>query len=314
MYTDTKLEEEIAAIDLMGPEPSDEHSRELYYIGKLRTLIAERSKEAGRQLTACTVTFGCQMNARDSEKLIGILVQSGFAPVETEEADFVIFNTCTVRDNADQRTFGRLGRISHLKKKNPYMKVAICGCMMQEKGNVDKVRKSYPFVDLIFGTHNIYRFAQYLWEVYSTDKKATHIWEKADQIVENLPVERKFSYKSGINIMFGCDNFCSYCIVPYVRGRERSRDPREILRETESLAQDGVREIMLLGQNVNSYGKGLENPITFAELLDEVCKVDGMARPLYDAASQGSVLRPDPGDPGQSQGSQTRPFASAERL
>ena len=278
MYTDTKLEEEIAAIDLMGPEPSDEHSRELYYIGKLRTLIAERSKEAGRQLTACTVTFGCQMNARDSEKLIGILVQSGFAPVETEEADFVIFNTCTVRDNADQRTFGRLGRISHLKKKNPYMKVAICGCMMQEKGNVDKVRKSYPFVDLIFGTHNIYRFAQYLWEVYSTDKKATHIWEKADQIVENLPVERKFSYKSGINIMFGCDNFCSYCIVPYVRGRERSRDPREILRETESLAQDGVREIMLLGQNVNSYGKGLENPITFAELLDEVCKVDGIRR------------------------------------
>ena len=278
MYTDTKLEEEIAAIDLMGPEPSDEHSRELYYIGKLRTLIAERSKEAGRQLTACTVTFGCQMNARDSEKLIGILVQSGFAPVDTEEADFVIFNTCTVRDNADQRTFGRLGRISHLKKKNPYMKVAICGCMMQEKGNVDKVRKSYPFVDLIFGTHNIYRFAQYLWEVYSTDKKAAHIWEKTDQIVENLPVERKFSYKSGINIMFGCDNFCSYCIVPYVRGRERSRDPREILRETESLAQDGVREIMLLGQNVNSYGKGLENPITFAELLDEVCKVDGIRR------------------------------------
>ena len=278
MYTDTKLEEEIAAIDLMGPEPSDEHSRELYYIGKLRTLIAERSKEAGRQLTACTVTFGCQMNARDSEKLIGILVQSGFAPVDTEEADFVIFNTCTVRDNADQRTFGRLGRISHLKKKNPYMKVAICGCMMQEKGNVDKVRKSYPFVDLIFGTHNIYRFAQYLWEVYSTDKKAIHIWEKTDQIVENLPVERKFSYKSGINIMFGCDNFCSYCIVPYVRGRERSRDPREILRETENLARDGVREIMLLGQNVNSYGKGLENPITFAELLDEVCKVDGIRR------------------------------------
>ena len=218
------------------------------------------------------------MNARDSEKLIGILVASGFEPVETEEADFVIFNTCTVRDNADQRTFGRLGRISHLKKKNPYMKVAICGCMMQEKGNVDKVRKSYPFVDLIFGTHNIYRFAQYLWEVYSTDRKATHIWEKTDRIVENLPIERKYPYKSGINIMFGCDNFCSYCIVPYVRGRERSRDPREILRETENLAADGVREIMLLGQNVNSYGKGLENPISFAELLNEVCKVDGIER------------------------------------
>ena len=278
MSNDLQFEKELAAIDLLGPEPSDEHSRELYYIGKLRKLIADRSRAAGRPLTACTVTFGCQMNARDSEKLIGILIKSGFAPMESEDADFVIFNTCTVRDNADQRTFGRLGRISHLKKKNPHMKVAICGCMMQEKGNVDKVRKSYPFVDLIFGTHNIYRFAQYLWEVYSTDRKATHIWEKTDRIVENLPIERKYPYKSGINIMFGCDNFCSYCIVPYVRGRERSRDPREILRETENLAADGVREIMLLGQNVNSYGKGLENPISFAELLNEVCKVDGIER------------------------------------
>lgn len=278
MYNDTQLEKEIAEIDLMGPEPSDEHSRELYYIGKLRKLITDRSAAAGRKLTSCTVTFGCQMNARDSEKLTGILRLSGFEPVESENADFVIFNTCTVRDNADQRTFGRLGRISHLKKKNPQMKVAICGCMMQEKGNVEKVRKSYPFVDLIFGTHNIYRFAQYLWEIYSTGKKVTNIWEKTDQIVENLPVDRKFSYKSGINIMFGCDNFCSYCIVPYVRGRERSRDPREILREAEALARDGVTEIMLLGQNVNSYGRGLDTPVTFAELLNEVCKVEGLRR------------------------------------
>ncbi len=278
MLSDIKLEEEIAAIDLLGPEPSDEHSRELYYMGKLRKLIAERADRIGRPLTACTVTFGCQMNARDSEKLIGILIGSGFAPTESEDADFVIFNTCTVRDNADQRTFGRLGRISHLKKKNPMMKVAICGCMMQEPGNVEKVRKSYPFVDLIFGTHNIYRFAQYLYEVYSSDRKVTQIWDKTDQIVENLPVERKYPYKSGINIMFGCDNFCSYCIVPYVRGRERSREPREILREAESLAADGVTEVMLLGQNVNSYGKGLENPIGFAELLNEVCKVEGLRR------------------------------------
>lgn len=278
MYKDTKLEEEIAAIDLLGPEPSDEHSRELYYIGKLRKLIADRSKEIGRDLTACTVTFGCQMNARDSEKLIGILIGSGFKPTESENADFVIFNTCTVRDNADQRTFGRLGRISHLKKNNPQMKVAVCGCMMQEKGNVDKIRKSYPFVDLIFGTHNIYRFAQYLYEIYNTGNKVTQIWDKSDRIVENLPVERKYSYKSGINIMFGCDNFCSYCIVPYVRGRERSRDPREILKEAENLAADGVTEVMLLGQNVNSYGKGLEEPISFAELLGEVLKVDGLRR------------------------------------
>ena len=278
MYKDTQFETELAAIDLMGPEPSDEHSRELYYIGKLRKLLHDRSEAAGRQLTACTVTFGCQMNARDSEKLIGILLKSGFAPTESENADFVIFNTCTVRDNADQRTFGHLGRISHLKKKNPQMKVAICGCMMQEKSNVEKVLKSYPFVDLIFGTHNIYRFAQYLWEVYDTDRKVTQIWDKSDEIVENLPIERKYAYKSGVNIMFGCDNFCSYCIVPYVRGRERRRDPREILRECEELARDGVTEVMLLGQNVNSYGKGLEEPITFAQLLEEVCKVEGIRR------------------------------------
>lgn len=278
MYKDTQFETELAAVDLMGPEPSDEHSRELYYIGKLRKLIRDRAEAAGRPLTACTVTFGCQMNARDSEKLVGTLLKAGFAPTESENADFVIFNTCTVRDNADQRTFGHLGRISHLKKKNPQMKVAICGCMMQEKSNVEKVLKSYPFVDLIFGTHNIYRFAQYLWEVYDTDRKVTQIWDKSDEIVENLPIERKYAYKSGVNIMFGCDNFCSYCIVPYVRGRERSRDPREILRECEELARDGVTEVMLLGQNVNSYGKGLEEPITFAQLLEEVCKVEGIRR------------------------------------
>ena len=278
MYNDKKLEEEIAAIDLAGPEPGDEHSRELYYIGRLRNLIAEKSAAAGRKLTACTVTFGCQMNARDSEKLTGILIQSGFEPTESEKADFVIFNTCTVRDNADQRTFGHLGRISHLKKRNPLMKVAVCGCMMQESSNVEKIKKSYPFVDLIFGTHNIYCFAKYLYELYSTGKRVIQIWDRSDRIVEDLPLERKYAYKSGVNIMFGCDNFCSYCIVPYVRGRERSRDPREIIREVERLAADGVTEVMLLGQNVNSYGKGLGNPISFPQLLEEVCKVDGIRR------------------------------------
>ena len=248
------------------------------YIEKTRALIADKSLKAGRPLTACTVTFGCQMNARDSEKLTGILRECGFVLTEKENADFVIFNTCTVRDNADQRTFGHLGRISHLKKKNPLMKVAVCGCMMQEKGNVEKIKKSYPFVDLVFGTHNLYRFAEYLWEVYSTDHKVREIWDKTDSIVEDLPIERKYPFKSGINIMFGCDNFCSYCIVPYVRGRERSREPGEIIRETEALARDGVSEVMLLGQNVNSYGKGLEDPISFAELLNEVCKVDGIRR------------------------------------
>lgn len=248
------------------------------YIEKLKLLIAEREAAAGRKLRACTVTFGCQMNARDSEKLSGILRDCGFELTESENADFVIFNTCTVRDNADQRTFGHLGRISHLKKKNPNMKVAVCGCMMQEAGNVEKIKKSYPFVDLVFGTHNLYRFAEYLYKVYSEDRKVREIWDKTDRIVEDLPVERKYPYKSGLNIMFGCDNFCSYCIVPYVRGRERSRDPQEIIREAEALAKDGVSEIMLLGQNVNSYGKGLADPISFPQLLEEVCKVEGIHR------------------------------------
>ena len=278
MTENYKTERTAAAASEVVQVPEDENGREKYYIGKLRRLIEERSMEAGRRLTACTVTFGCQMNARDSEKLSGILRESGFELTTSENADFVIFNTCTVRDNADQRTFGHLGRISHLKKKNPLMKVAVCGCMMQEKGNVDRIKKSYPFVDLVFGTHNLYRFAEYLWEVYSTDRKVREIWDRTDRIVEDLPIERKYPFKSGINIMFGCDNFCSYCIVPYVRGRERSREPGDIIRETEALARDGVSEVMLLGQNVNSYGKGLEAPVSFAQLLREVCKVDGIRR------------------------------------
>ena len=278
MYDNQEFEKEIAQIDLNAPVPQDEHGRELYYIKRLREIVAARSEEAGRPLTACTVTFGCQMNARDSEKLSGTLAKAGFVLTDKEEADFVIFNTCTVRDNADQRTFGHLGRISHLKKKNPRMKVAVCGCMMQEKGNVDRIQKSYSFVDLVFGTHNIYRFAQYLYEIYDEDRKVTQIWDKAESIVESQPTQRKYAYKSGINIMFGCDNFCSYCIVPYVRGRERSREPREIIREVEMLARDGVKEVMLLGQNVNSYGRGLENPVTFAQLLKETAGVDGIRR------------------------------------
>ena len=272
------IEKDYSEKEYSEKEYSEKEYSNKYYIEKLKGLIAEREAEAGRKLRACTVTFGCQMNARDSEKLSGILRDCGFELTESENADFVIFNTCTVRDNADQRTFGHLGRISHLKKKNPKMKVAVCGCMMQEKGNVEKIRKSYPFVDLVFGTHNLYRFAEYLYEVYSEDRKVREIWDKTDRIVEDLPVERKYPYKSGLNIMFGCDNFCSYCIVPYVRGRERSRDPREIIREAETLAKDGVSEIMLLGQNVNSYGKGLSDPISFPQLLEEVCRVEGIHR------------------------------------
>ncbi len=253
--------------------------RQYEYIDKLREMIAQRSADLGRAMTACVVTFGCQMNARDSEKLTGILREAGFVMTEDENADFVIYNTCTIRDNANQKVYGRLGVLNGYKKKNPQMKIAMCGCMPQEEKVIAKLKESYPFVDLVFGTHNLYRFAELLYETYQRPKgMLVEIWQKEGEIVEELPVERKYSFKSGINIMFGCNNFCTYCIVPYVRGRERSRDPREILQEIERLVQDGVVEIMLLGQNVNSYGKNLEGGISFAELLREVEKVEGLKR------------------------------------
>ncbi|MDE6890509.1 MAG: tRNA (N6-isopentenyl adenosine(37)-C2)-methylthiotransferase MiaB, partial [Lachnospiraceae bacterium] len=266
--------------------PEDEPARQYYFIAKCRRYVKAESERLGRPLFSVTVTFGCQMNARDSEKLSGILESIGYVLTEDENADFVIYNTCTVRDNANQRVYGRLGHINSLKKKNPHMKTALCGCMMQEPSVIEKIKKSYRFVDLIFGTHNIYKFPELLAEMFESGtgggdgahRMIIDIWQETDKIVENLPVERKYPFKSGINIMFGCNNFCSYCIVPYVRGRERSRSPEDILAEIRALAKDGVVEIMLLGQNVNSYGKNLENPVTFARLLKEIEKIEGIER------------------------------------
>ena len=218
------------------------------------------------------------MNARDSEKLRGILELIGYELTEQEEADFVLYNTCTVRENANLKVYGRLGYLSGIKKKNPHMIIGLCGCMMQEPEVIEKIRKSYRFVDLVFGTHNIYKFAELLVAAFESDGTVFDIWKDTDKIVEDLPAERTYSFKSGVNIMFGCNNFCSYCIVPYVRGRERSRKPEDIIREIRMLVADGVKEVMLLGQNVNSYGKNLEEPMSFAELLQEVEKIDGLDR------------------------------------
>lgn len=258
--------------------PVQEPERQMYFIEKMRELVQKKSQEKGRPLTCMINTFGCQMNARDSEKLLGILEQIGFVESDSEEADFVLYNTCTVRDNANQKVYGRLGYLNSLKKKNPEMLIALCGCMMQEKTAVEKIKKSYPFVDVIFGTHNIFKLAELLYERLQKRKMVIDIWESTDDIVEELPAERKYPFKSGVNIMFGCNNFCSYCIVPYVRGRERSRKPEDILAEIRRLVADGVVEIMLLGQNVNSYGKTLEQPMTFAELLREVDQIEGLQR------------------------------------
>ncbi len=256
----------------------NETKRQYEYLEIARREVQQLSEKAGRKLTFCVNTFGCQMNARDSEKLVGILEQAGYEKSEREEADFVLYNTCTVRENANLRVYGRLGHLHSLKKKNPHMRIALCGCMMQESHVVEKIKKSYSFVDLIFGTHNLYKFPELLATMLMSDRMVIDIWQETDQIVEDLPTDRKYSFKSGVNIMFGCNNFCSYCIVPYVRGRERSRDPRAILREIERLTADGVKEVMLLGQNVNSYGKTLENPMSFAALLEEIEKIEGLER------------------------------------
>ena len=257
---------------------STEAKQQYEFMDKAAVYVKKLEEELGRKPTCCVTTFGCQMNARDSEKLVGILEKIGYELIDEETADFVIYNTCTVRDNANQRVYGRLGSLQPQKKKNPHKKIALCGCMMQEQSVIEKLKKSYRFVDLIFGTHNIYKFAELLVRMFETDGMVIDIWEDTDKIVEDLPIERKFAFKSGINIMFGCNNFCSYCIVPYVRGRERSREAKDIIKEIENLVKDGVVDIMLLGQNVNSYGKNLKNPITFAELLKEIEKIEGLQR------------------------------------
>ncbi|MFI3208781.1 MAG: tRNA (N6-isopentenyl adenosine(37)-C2)-methylthiotransferase MiaB [Eubacteriales bacterium] len=273
-----ELKEKMSQIDLTKEAPEQEPERQYYYMAKAKQQVAKVSETLGRELTFCVTTFGCQMNARDSEKLVGILEEIGYREIQEETADFVIYNTCTVRENANQKVYGRLGRLSSYKKKNPAMMIALCGCMMQEPEVVEKLKKSYRYVNLIFGTHNIYKFAELVSTSLDSKRMVIDIWKDTDKIVENLPSERKFSFKSGVNITFGCNNFCSYCIVPYVRGRERSRNPEDIIAEIKDLVADGVVEVMLLGQNVNSYGKTLDNPTSFAQLLSEIDKIEGLKR------------------------------------
>lgn len=265
-------------IDITGNAPETEPERQYYFMAKMREWVRGEEKRLGRPLTACTTTFGCQMNARDSEKLLGVLREIGYQEKETEDADFVIYNTCTVRENANLKVYGRLGFLQTRKKKNPDMRIALCGCMMQEPEVVEKIRKSYRFVDIIFGTHNIYKLAELMYERMMSGRMTVDIWKDTTDIVEELPNERKYSFKSGVNIMFGCNNFCSYCIVPYVRGRERSRSPEDIINEIKGQVKDGVVEVMLLGQNVNSYGKTLKEPVSFAELLRRVEQIEGLER------------------------------------
>lgn len=257
---------------------AEETLRQRSFIELAQALTAQKSNTLGRPLTYCLTTFGCQMNEKQSEAVAGIMDEIGYHRQDNEEADVVIYNTCTVRENANLKVYGRLGHLHSLKDHNPDMKIILFGCMMQEQHVVDKIKKSYPFVNLVFGTHNIFKYAELFYEMLQSEQQIVDIWEGTDQIVEDLPTERNYTFKSGVNIMFGCNNFCSYCIVPYVRGRERSREPKDIIREIERDVADGVKEVMLLGQNVNSYGKNLEHPISFAKLLQEIEKIEGLER------------------------------------
>ncbi|WP_244832911.1 tRNA (N6-isopentenyl adenosine(37)-C2)-methylthiotransferase MiaB [Clostridium sp. BJN0001] len=225
------------------------------------------------------LTYGCQMNEEDSEKISGVLKEMGYTRTfEEDKASIIIFNTCCVRENAENKVFGNLGILKKRKKENPDLIIAVCGCMMQQKGMADKVLDTFPFVDIIFGTHNTYKFPEYLYRVQSEGIQIKEVLDKEGDIVEGVPIDRKSDVKAFVTIMYGCNNFCTYCIVPYVRGRERSRKSEDIVNEIKDLVSKGYKEITLLGQNVNSYGKGLDEDITFAKLLRKINEIDGIER------------------------------------
>ena len=221
-------------------------------------------------------TYGCQQNVADSEKLKGMLIKAGCTLTENkEEADIIIFNTCAVREHAEDRVFGNVGALKALKRKKPSLLIALCGCMMEQEHIAQRIYKSFPYVGLVFGTHVIHRFPELLFNAVTTGKRHIERGYDDGKIYEDIPIHRDGSFKGWLPIMYGCDNFCTYCIVPYVRGRERSRKPDDIINEAEAIVKAGYKEITLLGQNVNSYGKGLPEGISFAELLRRVGSIEG---------------------------------------
>ena len=255
---------------------TQESKIQLEYIEKCKELVGARYDH---QPAFFIQNAGCQMNSLQTETVAGIVKKMGYEEVSREEdADVVIYNTCTVRENANLKIYGHLGHLKSIKKQKKEMKIVLFGCMMQEPEVIEKIHKDYSFVDLVFGTHNFHKFPELFYRSLNTEGQIIDVWKESDEIVEGMPADRKYSFKTGVNIMFGCNNFCSYCIVPYVRGREKSREPEAILQEIRELVADGVTEVMLLGQNVNSYGKTLENPITFAQLLQQVEKIEGLKR------------------------------------
>ncbi|MBQ5841098.1 MAG: tRNA (N6-isopentenyl adenosine(37)-C2)-methylthiotransferase MiaB [Clostridia bacterium] len=225
---------------------------------------------------ACIRTYGCQQNVADSERLKGMLAHMGFGfTEEPEQADVILFNTCAIREHACDRVFGNVGALKHIKARRPHVLIAVCGCMVQQEHVAEKFRKSYPFVGLVFGTHVVHRFPELLYRALTDGKRVSFTPTEDGVIAEGLPVQRDSGFKAWLPIMYGCNNFCSYCVVPYVRGRERSRAPEIILQEARQLIADGYKEITLLGQNVNSYGKGEDHGVDFSELLRQINAIPG---------------------------------------
>lgn len=230
----------------------------------------------GHTPKACVITFGCQQNVSDSEKLKGMLFNMGYTVCdEMAEADFIIFNTCAVREHAEDRVYGNIGKVKQLKKDNPKLIAAVCGCMAQQETVALKIKKSYPYIDMVFGTQVFHRLPEFIYKRLTGSKRIFEQELLNEAIVEDIPVKRDGTFKGWLPIMYGCNNFCTYCIVPYVRGRERSREPEKILKEAREMIAAGYKDITLLGQNVNSYGKGCDHGVTFAKLLRMICDIEG---------------------------------------
>lgn len=273
------------------------------YIEEVAQIMSVRAR--GASPVAMIHTYGCQQNVADSEKIKGQLEQMGFSFTDAaEEADLILFNTCAIREHAEDRVFGNVGALKNIKRRHPSLLVALCGCMMEQPHVAERIQKSFPFVNLVFGTHAIHRLPGLLYDTLVNGKRVfDHQPEDESKIVEGVPVRRDGTVKAWVTIMYGCNNFCSYCVVPYVRGRERSREPEAILKEFEGLVRAGYKDITLLGQNVNSYGKSLATPVSFAELLHRLDQVPGdyrirfmtshpkdATKELFDVMAQGKHI------------------------
>lgn len=257
-----------------APSMKEARKRIKKEIEKIKFSFPEHLRQFGKDKKYLIKTFGCQANEADSEKMAGILHRLGFTEADNEsEADLILLNTCAIRETAENRTFGELGRLKGFKMHNPDLLLGVCGCMPQEERVFNLIKEKYPHIDLVFGTHNIHKLGEYLYDAYLNKEKVAEVFSEEGKVVEGIPTKRAHDRKAWVNIMYGCDEFCTYCIVPYTRGRERSRSPEDIISEVRELAELGYQEVTLLGQNVNAYGKDLNIDYTFADLLLELREI-----------------------------------------